>query len=252
VDATERDRARRLRHHRRSPPDSIGGPRPRRRTSSFDSSKGKRRSTVNSIAKKIATVVTLAGATLPVAAVHAAPAATLAGGYTIVTLDDQVFLPALQSLHITPAAIAPGRLRSYRGGATKASFPIITGVADTGTLNADIDHSGGLSLSCGSTEVDLTAFDIDTVQKQLTGVVVVRNAQNQQQGDVAGRLPLFKLDLSAPAVKAGKHLLSVGNVGLSLTPGAVAALNGAFSGCATLPTGSPIPVGTAKVIAVTQ
>lgn len=189
-------------------------------------------------------------AMLPMIPAQAAPTAALKGGYTAVALDPG-FLSALQSLKLTPAGIGDAKLLSV-AGATVASFPITLGVADLGKpFKADIGHAGGLSLSCGTTTVELSGFQIDTTAGVLTGAVVVKSAANQQAGDLVGRLSLFDLNLGKAAVSvAGSGRTAVvSNVGVSLTSGAVSALNSVFSGCTSLPTGVTIGVGRATVVA---
>ncbi len=170
-------------------------------------------------------------------ATQAAPTLTTDGGRTSVRLDPG-FLSALKSLSVKPAAVAPATLRTYKNGVW-AKFGITTGAVDLGTVKAEIAHEGGLSLTAGKVQVELTSFIIDLTGSRpvLTGLVVAKDS-------VVGRLPLFDLDLAAAKVKNLRDYLRLSGVNLKLTPEAAAALNGVF-GITALRGG--IPVGVASV-----
>jgi len=191
-------------------------------------------------------------ALLAAAPVQAAPTADVVLGSTFLSLDTKTFLPTLKAQHITAAGISPGTYTTFKSGAAEAWFPILGGAVDTTSFHADFDHAGGISLTCGTTTVDLTAFDYDTASSQVTGIVVVKDAANNQAGDLSGRVPLFALTLTAEKGKTGKKVVTIGDVGLSLTSNAVTALNTAFGACASLPTSGSIPVGTATVLVFTK
>ena len=122
------------------------------------------------------------------------------------------------------------------------------GVVDAGTLEGDIFHVGGLSLSRDDSEVTLLNFTIETYSTadlltsterspQLTGVVTLN-------GDVLGRYPLFDLDLSGATVDisdSGK--VKITDVGVSLSAAASLALDTVFGTGDTTGLG----VGTARV-----
>jgi hypothetical protein len=156
-----------------------------------------------------------------VTAAQAAPTETPQGGITTVRLSP-AFLHALNSLNVTPAAIAPGGLASSKKGVL-ATFPITAGAVDLGKGGkAELDHSGGLSFTAGPTRVELTAFIIDLTGNRpvLTGLVTV-------QGDLVGRAPLFDLALGTVSVITG-DFLKVDNVTVKLSKQAADALNAAF------------------------
>jgi hypothetical protein len=159
---------------------------------------------------------------LNAATAAAAPTETPAGGNTSVQLAPS-FLAALTSLKVTPAAIAPGKIVSRSKGVF-ASFPITTGEIDVGTLKAEIDHAGGLSLTAGGAHVQLTAFVID-----LTGTTPVLTGLVTVNGSLLGRFPLFDLDLAHSSVSAKDELVKVSNVAVTLTDAAAGALNGVFN-----------------------
>jgi hypothetical protein len=174
----------------------------------------------------------------PLASV-AAPTDTTFGGETVVALAGS-FLAALSSLGVAPGAIGPARIEAYKG-TTYAAFPITTGQIDLGTVQGEIDHSGGLSLTAGSTVVELTAFAIDLysgASPVLTGLVTVN-------GSFVGRIPLFDLSLASATIDDKKYFLEVGDVALTLDPVAAGALSspGVFN--TAVPAG--LAVGTATV-----
>jgi hypothetical protein len=135
----------------------------------------------------------------------------LTRGATTLTLDKGA-VDALTSLGIAAAPLKP----ATANGADLA-FPITTGRLHKGTLAGKIRHSGGLSLSRGTTRVDLRNFIIDTKKAVLTAR--------------AGNARLAILDLDLSKVKVSKHgkRLKVSGVSATLTKGAADALNGAFT-----------------------
>jgi hypothetical protein len=162
---------------------------------------------------------------LAVAALAALALAVPAGahgrtyGATTLTLDPGA-VSALTSLGVTPAPIEPARAK--RNG--DLAFPItnrLTNVFRTGVIK----HSGGISLTAGSTTVELKDFWIDPFQRQLTA-------------DVGGsRVPILALDFRRAHVSGGFGGLTLGPVGGSLTDVAAGALDGAFG----LPAGTVPP-----------
>jgi len=166
----------------------------------------------------------------------AAPTVSTVGGDTRVELSP-AFTGALGSLGVHASASHPARLR---GGT--AAFPIPAGEIDLGTIKGEIVHTGGLDLAAGALRVNLGSFVIDTTGATpvLTGLVKVNDS-------VVGRLPLFDLGLSsAPTVKRNARVgqLRVGDVAVTLTGDAAAALNSVF-GVSAFTAG--IPIGTAHV-----
>jgi hypothetical protein len=187
--------------------------------------------------------VAAVGLTLAAAAVTqttAAPTEATRGGATSVRLSAD-FVNALGSLKVTPAPIAPGRLKADRRGVV-ASFPITAGAVDLGTVKAEISHAGGLSLTAGSTSVDLSSFVIDLAGNRpvLTGLVTVNDS-------LLGRVPLFDLALTSRSVSGNDDFLKVGDVAITLSQEAAAALNGVFNVTAFVP-GFPIGTGFVRAI----
>jgi hypothetical protein len=158
------------------------------------------------------------------------------GGRTTVSLAP-AFLAALEELHVTPGIVSPGQLYSG-GGATLAAFPITTGSVDLADGSLEVDHAGGLSLTAGSTTVELTAFAIEVspnTQAMLTGLVSVN-------GKLIGRLPLFDLSLAKAQISNSNNFVNIANVNLTLDEKASAALSQVFhTSIAT------VAIGTADV-----
>jgi hypothetical protein len=184
--------------------------------------------------------LTLAGAA--VTQTTAAPTEATRGGATSVRLSAD-FVNALGSLKVTPAPIAPGRLKATQSGVV-ASFPITAGAVDLGTIKAEIDHAGGLSLTAGSMSVELSAFVIDLAGNRpvLTGLVTVNDS-------LLGRVPLFDLALTSRSVSANDDFLRVGDVAVTLSQEAAAALNGVFKVTAFV---FGFPIGTGFVRAILE
>jgi hypothetical protein len=177
-----------------------------------------------------------------VTAAQAAPTEATRAGSTSVRLS-QDFLGALTSLKVTPAAIAPGRITPSKKGVF-ASFPITAGAVDLGTVKAEIDHAGGLSLTAGSTRVELSAFIIDLAGNRpvLTGLVTVND-------NLLGRAPLFDLALAPRSISGNDDFLKVDNVAVTLSQEAAEALNAVFKVDAFVP---GFPIGTAFVRAILE
>ena len=164
-----------------------------------------------------ATAVLALGIAMP------ATAAPIVGGSTVVTLDLTTtpnFVSVAGANGIAPGAVAPGTL----GGTPLAfTFPI-TGVSETNIL-----HSGGISLTKGSTALQLLNFDINLTNLTVFGSAVLN-------GSGLGILPLF----------------SVGEgLALTLTAGAAGALNNVFSPTNPAFTAG-LSVGTASFKAVPE
>jgi hypothetical protein len=134
------------------------------------------------------------------------------GSYGATTLAlDPAAVDALTGLGVTPAPIAPAR--ALPSG--ELAFPITNSFRNA-LRTGVIRHSGGISLTAGSTTVNLEDFVIDPYRRVLTARV----------GDA--RLPILSLDFSHARVRFNGRRLTVGPVGGSLTAGAADALNAAF------------------------
>jgi hypothetical protein len=150
----------------------------------------------------------------------------LSRGATTLTLDKGA-VDALTSLGIAAAPLAPAT-----ADGADLKFPITTGRVNKKTLAGTIRHSGGLSLTRGTTRVELRNFVIDTKKAVLTARV--GNA----------RLAILDLDLSKIQVTMKGKRLKVSGVSATLTKGAADALNSAF---ATTAFKKGLLIGTAVV-----
>ena len=120
---------------------------------------------------------------------------------------------ALASQGIAPGLIAPAAANPDGS----LAFPITRGRVDAETFAGLIRHSGGLSLTKGSTRVELTRFDIGIDgSPQLTALVG------------GSRVPILNLDLSGLTQDVDGLGVTLGNVRATLTAEAAAALNQAF------------------------
>jgi len=184
------------------------------------------------------TKIAIAALALAGTAALAQKTTTIASGSTRVKLSS-TFVDALGSLGVTPGTVSPTVL--FQG---TVDFPVIGGAIDLDTATGNILHSGGLTLTAGSTVVSLQSFIIDTTgsQPEITGLVSV-------SGKLVGRLPLFNLALpegfSVP-IQTEHGMVQLSGVGVSLTSTAATALSGVFN--ADVPAG--LDIGTASVLAV--
>lgn len=136
-----------------------------------------------------------------------------ASGSTDLTLDPGT-AEALTGLGVTAAPVDPASVTP----AGAIAFPITGGRANTSTFAGRIDHSGGISLTAGSTRVELTEFQINVdADPDLTAKL----------GD--DRVSILSLDLSALEPNVSGRRITLANVTAKLTAGAAAALNQAFS-----------------------
>jgi hypothetical protein len=142
---------------------------------------------------------------------HRSGAASAARYGSTALVLDRAAANALSSLAVSPGLIAPGY---QAGGALR--FPITNSVASA-LLTGTIKHAGGISLTKGATEVDLTNFWINLRTRQLSAVV-----------NAGARVPILNLSFSGARVSFRYGRLVVGPVTASLTSAAAGALNNAF------------------------
>ena len=166
------------------------------------------------------TAVALAALSFPILA--SADTRDVFPGTTTGVALDAGFISALGTLGVTPSINRPAVLNG-----TQAGFPVLGGELDLTTAAGEIFHTGGLTLTAGTTSVSLINFLIDTTggTPVLTGAVI-------QTGALVGRVPLFNLQLPALtlplAPMGGRNLLQIKGIGVTLTAQAAAALNAAF------------------------
>lgn len=142
----------------------------------------------------------------------AATASAAVSGNTTLKLDPGT-AGALTSLGVSVAPVAPAT-----AGQDGVAFPITGAGINVRPLGARINHSGGLSLSAGSTVVSLTNYTI-IVDKSPRLVATVNGGP---------RVTILKLDLSRVGVSLRGRTLTLSNVKASLTAQAAGALNAAF------------------------
>jgi hypothetical protein len=155
-------------------------------------------------------------------------------GKTEVAFSNE-FVGALVIAAIKPGAVGPGTL-SRKGIAT---FPITTGAIES--TNAEIDHSGGLFFTNGTTRVVLSSFIIDTTVPQqpiLTGLVILNSS-------LVARIPLFNVNLSAITVTPKGKKVTISNAVLTLSKASADAINSNFN--PPTPFTENFPVGTATI-----
>lgn len=180
------------------------------------------------------------------ATAQAAPSVQFIYGATQVALSSE-FVGALGSLGVTPDNVLPGGLTINSRGA-RAALPIPGGDLDATGPKLEILHSGGLTLTAGSTRVALTSFIIENLggRLQLTGLVKTND-------DIVGRIPLFDVALTrAPEVsplkrRKGASQFELDGARVTLAAPAAAALNAVF-GVSAFTEG--FPIGVAEIDAV--
>ena len=143
-------------------------------------------------------------------AASAAGAHTRTFGATSLSLDPGA-AAALTSLGVTPGVIAPATANADGS----LSFPI-TDPLGVALATGRITHSGGMSLTAGSTQVDLTNFNINVRRRTLSALVA------------GSRVPILCLDFSGARIGFTGGRLTVGPVTAALTQTAADALNSAF------------------------
>jgi hypothetical protein len=165
------------------------------------------------------------GLLLGTAAVRANPPTARAAsartyGATTLKLDAGA-VAALTGLGVAPAPIAPAT--ALANG--ELAFPI-TNAPFAALLSGSIRHSGGISLTAGTTTVRLENFIIDPLRRQLTATV-----------NGGARVPILDLSFATARIYLGGRALNIGPVGGALTGVAAGALDGAFG----LPAGTVPP-----------
>lgn len=169
-------------------------------------------------------------ATLALAAPASATSTVkLSGGSTTLSLEPST-AAALQSLGVSAAPIDPAS-----AGADGIAFPVTGGKLKLSTLRGHIAHSGGLSLTAGSTRVELTEFDIDL--DSTPDLEVRANGRH---------LDAFDLDLGAATVTRDAVGAQASGVIVKLSREGAKALNRAF-GVSAFSGGLTIGTATVKL-----
>ena len=171
-----------------------------------------RRAAANALNAALGTKVFAGGLELGEVSVDARRARiAIKGGDTRLAVDAGA-AAALASLGVKLDLVGPAS--AAQDGSL--AFPIVRGVVRS-DLAGQVKHSGGIRLSAGDTEIELTRFVVDTLRGVLTA---------ETDGI---RIDLLKLDLSAAQVTpVGIDDLRIAGVSASLTATAAEALNATF------------------------
>jgi len=157
---------------------------------------------------------------------------TIEGGDTRLAVDAGAGA-ALASLGVQVDLIGP----AFGARDGSLAFPITRGVLRGGDLAGQIEHSGGIRLTAGDTELELTRFVIDTVRGVLTA-----------EADGI-RIDLLALDVPAGQVSpVGMDDLRISGVPGTLTATAAQELNAAF-GVTAFAEGLRFGVATVRAVA---
>jgi hypothetical protein len=173
------------------------------------------------------------GLRIGTAAVRATPGQiAFTGGATSLALDPAT-AQALTSLGIAAGPAAPATANPDGS----LAFPITGGKVDARTLAGSITHSGGLTLTKGSTSVTVSDFTIETAPApKLTALLG------------ATRFDLVTLDLSAVKTTVSGRTVTADPVTAKLTKAAADGLNQAFG---TTAFAEGLTIGTATVAGTT-
>jgi hypothetical protein len=184
----------------------------------------------------------LGAALMALAMLAATPAMAITAipttGLTTVAMN-QSFRDLLGSLDVIPRSVGPSVLNGVDG---TIQFPVTNAAIDYGTLKAELDHSGGLALQTEAWEVIFSGLSIDT-----TGTSPIVTGLAISGGNLAGRVPLFDLNLNNMVLVNANKSLSILNVGMSLTQIAADFLNNWFSTSA-FTKGMPVGIVTITVL----
>jgi hypothetical protein len=147
--------------------------------------------------------------------VEAQPAETelLPQGSTALALEPAT-LQAITGLGITPGVIGPAAQQG-----TTVTFPITGGAASLELNAAGVQHAGGLSMTHGTTVVNLTDFDI-----RLGGAPQLFASLNGS----AAKVPILDLDLTGVQPRISGRTITLPGVTAKLTQAAASGLNAAF------------------------
>ncbi len=149
-------------------------------------------------------------------AVWAGPIVQVKGGQTTLTLSDEFvdLLDGCEIRRIKPTVVKPG--------GELLRFTVAGGVIDFDGMVGELDHKGGISISCygGSTEVSLRNFTVDTM-----GDTPVITAMAAVDGSLQERLSLFVPTGEPEVTLSNWNRLKLGKVELLLAEEAAMFLN---------------------------
>lgn len=175
-----------------------------------------------------AAIKTTLGVKLPKAYALGTASVTLESAATRVTLDSGT------AALLTKLGVAVAPEGDAKAGASAIQFPV-TNAGGKISLTAPITHGGGLTFTAGGKTLTVGDFTIDPK----AGLLYAERTP-------VGRLPLFKVDLSAATTATPGSQVVLNGAKLSLTADAAGALNSTFGVTAFT---ENLAIGTAKVIA---
>ncbi len=165
---------------------------------------------------RMVTVESLFLSWLIAGAAWAAPTAQIKGGQTTLNVSSELtgLLEGCEIRRIKPAVVKPG--------GEIIRFTVAGGVIDLVETTGEIDHKGGIALSCygGESIVSLHNLTAETIGEEpvITAMIAVN-------GSLYGRMPLFMLN-GKPEVKISNwNRLGLSGVELTLIPEAAEFLN---------------------------
>lgn len=147
----------------------------------------------------------------------------LTGGTTKVTTAPGI-AAALLGHGIVPLATLPGTEGAAipaSGVAVTFAFPVTGGNVNLKKVTGTISHSGGILFIAPASgkEIAVSGFVINLNKGVLTGIV---------NGNPKARVPLFSLSLAKAKIAAGKHVVYVSGIVVTLTKTAAGALDATF------------------------
>ena len=168
----------------------------------------------------------------------AEPIVQVKGGQTTLTLSASFmeWMDSCETKRIKPAVVKPG--------GELLRFTIAGGVIDLGSMAGELDHKGGIAISCygGEPVVALHNLKVDT-----TGDTPVITAMAVVDGNIEGRLPVFVPTGEPDVTLSNWNRLTLGKVELLLTDDAVNLLNSKLGTMIPLPFEEPIGEADSKV-----
>ena len=166
------------------------------------------------------------------------PQAPATFGYTSLTLNPQTASTLTTGLGLTVTPIVP----ASAGWNGAIDFPI-TNPFFNALTSGQIDHSGGIAISNGSTTVDLENFDINIVNQTLSADVSVVNGSTTTSD---GRVTIVNLSFAGSSLRFGFGGIVLGPVTATLNSTALTVLGDTFNVPAVSSMNS-LPLGTATV-----
>ncbi len=134
-------------------------------------------------------------AALALAPLASATPDPLASGTTTVTLSKSV-TKKLKKAGVKITAIKPGTVKG-----AKATFPVAGGELDPTTGAGVVTHSGGLKIKAGKKKVSITALEVNTTKKSLSGKLKGKTVKLASLAGVSFTRNGFGTNLAAKKLK---------------------------------------------------